>query len=337
VAGLAVAGVGWAVAANSPMVSQRGYALAETMGRLVLDPVEHGAIVVVRSDDVAGPSLWLSVVRNHRPDVAVVRSSHLGEPWYTRALAAKYPDLAVPDYDSARRHAPERPWDQVGPAAFANANASTSRPVYFEAAPPSELLRPDLTLVPAGPMMRVSRRGEEKVEARFWAGPISAEEVVSLCRRERGQRVYFAPGAIRVEPEAYERRLLRILLKSRQNLADWHGRSSHPERLRRAVELYESLLPFDPGYAEDVSVAIPLGVCYLRLKEPQKASRWLSPAVVRDLEPPLRAMALVALYEAYRDSGRTSEAEQTRLRALAIPGLAQDLRRRLEEGESHEK
>lgn len=327
--GMALAGSVWAVVQNYPLVNQRGYVLAEQMGRMVLDPVEPGAIVILRTDDVVGPALWLTVVQNHRPDVLVVRASHLGEEWYSRALRSKDATLVEPDYARFRRRAPKGEQMVTGEMAFANANVSATRPVYFEFPPPEELVRPDFSIVPAGALSRMVPRGQEKIDRKFWSTPVEAEELIPLCRRARGQRIEYLPGGLLIEPEAYERRLIRMLLKARKNLADWHGHSSDPERMRRAAELYESLIRLEPRFAEDVSVIVPLGVTYLRLKQPEQAELWLRRSMSLELAPALRALATVALFEACRDSGRTKDAEIWRAKAVELPGLTDDLRRRL--------
>lgn len=329
VAGLALLGAGWAVAVNGPLLQQRGYTLAEAMGHLYLDPVEPGSVVIVRSDDVAGPALWLHVVKGHRPDVAVVRGTHLGEDWYTRALQARYPWLAVPDYAAFRRLHPKH--DQVSACsmAFANANCSLDRGVYFEVPPPTELAGTDLALTPAGPMMQLRPKCSAAMDARFWKAPVEPEDLPALCRRERGQFIEYVPDGVRIGPEAYERRLMRELLRARKFLAEWHGRAADPDRLRRAVELYESILQLDPRSRDDVSVVLPLGVALLRLKQPGRAEPRLRAAVALDLPPALRALATVALVDACRDSGKTREAEEWKARALALPELTDEQRRRL--------
>jgi len=329
IAGLAVIGVAWAGVANGPQLNMRGFRLPELMGRKILDPAEPGALLLLRTDDVVGPALYLHVVRGERPDAAVIRATHLGEEWYTRALQARYPDLAAPDYAGFRRSAPRQDQVTVGTAAFANANVSAAHPVYFEIAPPPELIRPDYSIVPAGPYFRLVPKGAEQIDRRYWDAPFEAEDVVAMGRRERGQKVEPGPHGLVVSPEAYERRVLRMLLQARKNLADWLGHSADPDKLRRSVELYESLPRLEPGYDRDISLVLPLGIAYLRLKHPELSEPWLRKAVGLDAPTPLLGRAMAGLVEVCLAGGRSAEAADWKAKALGLPDLDEDLRRRL--------
>jgi len=331
VAAACLVGVAWAVALNGPALTMRGFRLPELMGRKILDPVEPGAILILNTDDVVGPALYLHVVRGEQPGVAVVRATHLGEEWYTRALKARYPALVTPDYVGFRRRAPTLDQVTAGTLAFANANVSAEHPVYFEILPPADRIRSGYTVVPAGSFFRLIPKGSERIDRRFWDRPFEAEDVVAMCRRERGQKVDAGPEGLVVAPEAYERRVLRMLLEERKNLAYWLGRGSDPEQWRRCVDLYETLPPLEPAYGRDILVLLPLGITYLRLKEMDRAERWLRKAAALDAPTPLRARALVGLVEICLATGRGPEAADWKARALALPDLEEDLRRRLSE------
>jgi hypothetical protein len=331
VAGLCGVGLVWAIAANGPQVTMRGFTLPEVMGRRILDGAEPGSILILRSDDVVGPALYLHVVRGEKPDVAVVRATHLGEGWYTRALQARYPTLVSPDYIGFRRQVPKLDQVSAGTLAFAHANVAAGHPVYFEISPPAEFVRPEYSIVPAGPYFRLLPKGAEEIDRRYWETPFEAEDVVAMGRRERGQKVDSSASGLVVAPEAYERRVLRMLLQARKNLADWLGHSADPDKLRRAVELYESLPRLEPGYERDISLVLPLGIVHLRLKQPGAAEPWLRKAVALDAPAPLRARAMVGLVEVCLASGRGSEATDWKARTLALPDLEEDLRKRLTE------
>ncbi len=331
VAGICAVGVVWAIAVNGPQVNMRGFMLPEVLGRRILDPAEPGAILILQSDDVVGSALYLQVVRGEKPDVAVVRSTHLGEAWYARALQVRHPDLVSPDYMGFRRQAPKLDQVSAGALAFANANVSAGHPVYFEVSPPGEFVRPDYTIVPAGPYFRLMPKGAEQIDRRYWETPFEAEAVIAMCRGERGQKLDSGPDGLVVTPEAYERRVFRMLLQASKNLADWLGHSADPDKLRRCVELYERLARLDPGYERDISLVLPLGISQLRLKQPAAAEPWLRKAVALEAPAPLRARAMVGLVEVCLASGRASEAAEWKARALALPELEEELRKRLSE------
>jgi hypothetical protein len=218
----------------------------------------------------------------------------------------------------------------VGSVAFANVNVSPSRPVYFEVAPPEELLRPDYVVVPAGAYFVMTPKPGAQINSRYWASPFEAEDVVPWCRRERGQHNERSSAGVFVRPVAYERRLIYALLQARKNLADWLARSSDPAKLQRSAELYESLPQTEPEYAHDITLVLPLGIVWLRLKQPARAEPWLRKMVALEAPSPLRARAMIGLVEVCLASDRAAEAGEWKARALAIPDLEEELRKRLE-------
>src|SRR6185503_1301199 len=81
-----------------------------------------------------------------------------------------------------------------------------------------------------------------------WKEPLPAEEIPKLFRRERGQFVDSKWFEIKVRPEPYEKRMLRLLLLARKNRADELAREGkHAD----AAALYESILRLDPWMEEE--------------------------------------------------------------------------------------
>ena len=111
--------------------------------------------------------------------------------------------------------------------------------------------------MPQGAFFKVARESDKLViDPRHWQESIPAEAVAASCRRARGQ--FFErreEGITAVRPEPYEKRLLRLLLLARKNLAELRAREGkHAE----AAALYESILKLDPWMGEEPTAVLPL-------------------------------------------------------------------------------
>jgi tetratricopeptide (TPR) repeat protein len=332
-----LAGVLSAAAVNWTDLDQRGNALPETYARLHLAPLEKDAILVLGSDDAVGGALYLQAVRGERPDVLVVRWALLedgtsGRPsWYDHALARRRSDVVVPDYAGMRAKHGQAPG--VSLAAFANANLRSGRPVYFEPRPDERLLRPDAALAPSGAFWRMTPKGEARIREEDWAFPLEPEQVVKSARRARGQRVAWPgePGP-RVTPEPYERRVLVFLLRARQQRADALLEERTPEALRRAAELYRSILKADPGGPQAPGVIFRTGTALYALGQAEGAETAFRELLDLDIAPRERALSLFYLSELAKGKGRAEEAARLRRESLAVPGLDPAFRAELERG-----
>jgi len=330
---LALLGSIWGVVANGKDLSQRNYTLPEAMGHLQLDAVDPGAVLFLYSDDTCSASLYLQRVKGIRPDVLIVMSPFLGpDPdggrgWYDRALLRLHPDLMPPDYEGLAGRAPRLDRSM---AAWANANAVSRRPLFFERPPAAELLRSGWTLVPAGHLIKMVPREERRIDQKYWRSPVEPESIPGQYRRERGQYVEYRSGEILLKPEAYERRLLRELLRARKNLADWSALSGTPEGLERCVELYESILQLDPWMKEDPAAIVPLARAYYGLKQFDRAEPLLRSSLELPLPPRIRGHLLVLLAEICEEGKRPGEAARWKAAALAVPELPDDLRLKLQ-------
>lgn len=334
-AGVAAAGLAWAVVANHPDLDQRGYDLAEAHARMHLAPLAPRAIVMATSDETSGLGHFLQLVRGERPDVLIVRRSHLwdassgGGSWYDRRLLRRDPSLRLPDYAGMQRRFPGASREAVVLAAFADANVGPDRPVYFEEPPPLSMIRTDYAAVPAGPLLKLVPRGREAPEEHPL--PYEPSDVRARFRRERGQALSTGPdGRLRSTPEAYENWFLAALLRARMLLGEWHFER---RAFDRAAPLYESIVRADPVTFDLPEVAYPLGVSLAAVGRAEDAQAVLTRALRTRLEPAARAGALEALAELRRAAGDPAAARRLLEEAVRVPGLPPavkaDLERRL--------
>jgi hypothetical protein len=308
---LAAVGMIWSVAANHDDLNVRSYALPEKMGRYYLEPVDPGAVLVLRSDNVVATALYVQRVLGVRPDVVVVSPTDLQDDVSMARLTRRHPFLRLPEGASGRRD------DRL--ASFANANGgSPEHPLFFEAAPPAALLRPDLALRPAGTMLQIVGRGQEQqIDPKYWAEPIPAQDLARMDRRPRAQFNEYKPDGVRVRPETFEHRFLRDLLRARKHLADWHARAGTAEGFRRSAEIYESILKLDSWMDTDPGAVYPLAGAYFGMKRYDLAEPWLRKALDLELPGPHAAQVCTFLAVICDGSHRADEAAQWRARAQA--------------------
>ena len=216
VAGAAAAGVLWSVAANYALVEQRTYDLAEIYGKMYLEPLERDAIILVATDDAVSICRYLQAVRGIRTDVVLLHGLGVREDGRTgrphRAylrMMERHPFLKAPDFEGMRRRHPGAP----PPAAFLQAHAASGRPIYLEGPLPASVLPSGHALVRAGPFVKLVPAAKASVDASDWPVPVEAGEI--RLRRKRGQRVSISEGEMVIRPEAYEERLLLLLLRAR--------------------------------------------------------------------------------------------------------------------------
>jgi tetratricopeptide (TPR) repeat protein len=174
------------------------------------------------------------------------------------------------------------------------------------------------TLTPDGPLFR---RGFGAIGR--WKEPIPAEELPPLFRRARGQFVERTPTEVRVRPEAYEKRLLRVLLLARKNKASALFRSGEHEE---AARLLESLLALDPDLKDEPTILFPLAILEVSLHQNDRAEARFKRALLLDLTPEQRARSYYFLSAL---CGNRPEAAEWKEKAMASPDLAPELRRML--------
>lgn len=156
-----------------------------------------------------------------------------------------------------------------------------------------------------------------------WKEPLPAEEIPKLYRRPRGQFVERKGDRIRVRPEPYEKRLLRLLLLARKHQADALAREG---RRAEAAELYESILKLDPWMEEEPAAVVPLATLYAGMGKYAQAEAMFKKSLLLDLQEQRSQVYyfLAAL------CGDRPEGAEWKAKALASPDLPADLRRQLE-------
>lgn len=305
----AAAGMIWALAANHADLNVRNYTLPEKMGRFYLEPLDPGAVLVVRSDNVLATTLYAQRIAGVRPDVAIVSVSELQDAARSVLLVRRHPFLKEPMGSFIP------PQDR--PAFFALVNGQNpEHPLYFEFPPPAASLPREIALAPAGPMKKVVPAGQEHViDPKYWREPLPAEELVRLDRRARAQFNEYLPNGIRVTPETFEHRFLRDLVRARQNLADWHARSGAPDGFSRSAQIYESIVALDPGMKGDRGVVYNLAGAYFGMKRYDLAEPWLQRALELELPPAHAAQVCGFLAVLCRDTNRPDDAARWAERA----------------------
>ncbi len=158
-----------------------------------------------------------------------------------------------------------------------------------------------------------------------WKDPLRAEDLPKQFRRFRGQYVDRSqPSEIRVWPEPYEKRLLRLLLLARKNRADVLAREG---KLLEAAGLFESILSLDASLNEEPSIVHPLAIVYVGLDRYPEAEAKFKQALTLDLTPERRAGTYYFLAAL---CGSRPEGDEWKAKALASPELAPELRSKLE-------
>lgn len=325
-AGAGAAATLWAVIANLPDLSQRNYLLAEQYGRSIIGTVDPGAIVITSGDDSNGLSSYLQRVRGERPDVVLVTGSFLGSGiitgryWYEDGLFSRHPDLGRPDYVTMRLRHPDLEFKQVATAAFINANAGGSRPIFSEIMVPFALLRPEILLIPAGVHWKVvPRSSPPAVDARYWSFPIEPEQIRPLYRRTRGQASRPGPAGMIYRPDAYERRLAVLILRARFRLA---LAQLEAKQFAAAARLCQSIIDYDDDeFESNPEIVHTLGISYYAAGVMDKAELVLRRSAEVSVRTENRATALFYLGDIARKRGNEGLARRYFDQALSVPGL----------------
>jgi tetratricopeptide (TPR) repeat protein len=298
IAGAAGASLVWAVIANHGHLNQRRYELADIYGKVHLQHVDPNAIVILNSDDSLSICGYLQQVRGERPDVVLVTLPFLGlslvspRNWYDQNLLSRYPFLRMPDYAGMRRRFPEARPLAAHEAAFLHANADGGRPIFMEAAPPAALLPEGYEAIPAGVLWKLVLRGRESVQPTYWDFPIEPDNI--QLRRERGVAFSKSDGHFTVHAEAYETRLITLLLRARYMLGDWNLKHERPAE---GLPLLESVRALDPRLNGQGEFLFSLGKAYHSLGQDQRAEPLLRKALTLDAKQAWNGWAFYYLGE----------------------------------------
>lgn len=332
VGAVVVVGVAWASFLNHSHLNQRGYVLAEHYGRILLENLDPGAILLCFGDDSLGTTQYLQRVRNVRTDVLVVYPSYLigsgreSRSWYADRLRARFPEVDVPDIPLL----PGDRYSQVierSSTAFINANAMKGRPMFTSIKPLPENLGKGLAAVPAGALWKVAKVSESStLESRYWRFPIDPEQVVPLYRRKRGKILTGSEDGLKGRSEAYEERLVRLLLNARKNLA---VALFDRGQFQASARLLESVLALNPQERREPANLALLAESYQKSGRQEKALSLYQAIVEMKADPFLHWKAHTHLGEILGALGRDQEAAAHRHRARAIMDSDPSVRRML--------
>ncbi len=313
----------WSTIVNLPDLAQRDYVTAEHYGHTLLQNVDPDAILLLQGDDAVGLTLYLQQVRRVRPDVLIVSANSLGSPGFDPWFFRRHPTLKIPDYGAVAFGT--RPVS-VATAAFLNGNAGGGRALFCEQFVPPDLIRPDYALLPAGAVWKLVPRGTG-LDPRYWSFPVEPEALIGKQRRARGQRAKMTPTRLEVEPEAYEERLIHLVVMARYHLA--MGLTEKGDYLA-AGRLCESIFALDPKYRDRPEIVHHYAISMLAAGETAKAEPALRRSAEISVLPRNRATAALYLGELARGRGDEAEAARRFRQALETPGLDDVTRRDIE-------
>lgn len=328
-AAIGVLATAWAVGANFRDLNRRHDGLAEAFGRTFLAGADARAVLVLDGDDPNALALFLQRVRGERADVAVVTAPFLvsrpegGRDWYYGVLTRRHPDLRRPPVPG---EAPD-PIDEEEAeiARFINSNLEIGRPIFCSREISPRLLQRGWSMIPAGAIWKLERRGALP-DLKYWTLPVEPEAVAGRMGRPRGQRRVLTPQGEELRPQAYEERLLAVLIRARLSkarllLSQGDGAG--------AAALGESILSLEEGSRRDVDLLDLVSLAWIKAGDDVKADA----ALKREAESttgPFQAKAILLRGDLARRRKDEPAARALYLQALAVPGLDPGQRGELE-------
>lgn len=84
------------VSVNHATMDQRGNTFFQDYGRAILASMPPKAILLITSDEAVGSVSYLQLVEGMRPDVRVIPTGHLQQPWFRRFADRHLPGIIVP-------------------------------------------------------------------------------------------------------------------------------------------------------------------------------------------------------------------------------------------------
>jgi len=263
----------------------------------------------------------------------VVTQSFLGlsfvgdRDWYDARLLKTHPFLKMPDYAAARKRLPGVRPLAAHLAAFLEANAGSGHPIFTQNALAPSLLPAGTRQVPAGVLWKLAPRDEAAVDLRYWKLPMEPEDVQGRVGRDRALRLVRTPDGLHAIAEAYETRLLNVLIKGRYALADVYLDTGKSEQ---AVQMLESIRMMDPEYEGHPAFMYSLGRAYQAVGDAGRAEMIFQHSLRIGLGAPHRGWAFCFLGELVSKRGRSEEALACFTQASGAAGDDAALRARLQ-------
>jgi hypothetical protein len=306
--GILAAGIAWMIFANYADLNNRSYADAEIYGRLLLDAVEPGGVLVTTTDDATVIPMYLQRVQGVRPDVKLIHGEFLGVDWYDERVERQLGLRRGRPEEIAERTNPQL----VGVTAFANANAAPGRPIYSERPPDPSGLRPGLIRVAAGVLWKTAVAGD--------GGPIAAAPKVNpgavVRRRARGIYMRHLPTGMVALYEPYEDRLIDLVVQAKL-------RETQPLLAtdpKAALDLYERARSVDAALRIDASFQYDYGLALYLNDRPGPAAEAFEAVLSLEPSPGRETLAHFYLAELHRAAGRRGEAQKHYAEALRLAG-----------------
>ena len=171
-------------------------------------------------------------------------------------------------------------------------------------------------MAPAGALWKAVRAAEaDALDPRYWRFPIEPENVLPLYRRERGSALARGRTGMAIRAQAYEERLLQLLVRARKLLAAGLLRKG---QYQACVSLYESVLKVDREEREDPGTFFSLGVSFRGAGLPDSAIAAFEKVLALGPEDLVGAEAHQQLGEILHEKGREGEAVRHLDRAKAL-------------------
>lgn len=310
-AAAAAAGLLWSVHANRADLDQRRYDMAALYGRVLMENVDRDAILVLNGDDSLAICGYFQRVRDVRPDLAIVAQPFLGQSfvasrdWYDQKILREHPFLHMPDYAGTRARFPGVRPIAAHLAAFLHANASGGRPIFTQSPLASSLVPRGYVLLPAGVLWKLVPDVKPTVNLDYWKYPLIPQDVQGRMGRERGLMLRRVQDGLVAQAEAYEQRLLDLLLKGQHSLGDVYIKAG---RTREAIDLLEQVRLMDQNYDSVAPFMYSLGQAYHRIGDEEHAETYLVQALKLGLAGSSRGWALYWMGEIREQGGRSGDA-----------------------------
>ncbi|HZE95734.1 MAG TPA: tetratricopeptide repeat protein [Planctomycetota bacterium] len=308
--GVLATAVAWMILANFADLSNRHYGEAESYGRILLDSVPPGGVLVASTDEATFIPMYLQQVQGWRTDVRLVHGEFLGAGWYDarleRAFGMRPPDAA----EIATRTNPQL----LGLTAFANANVRPGKPVYSERPTDPNGLRPGLALVPAGVLWKTAVAAEATPEP--FRPALDPSLLAGRRRRARGIHMRHLSTGMVARYEPYEDRLIDLLMQPK--LRD--VKALLEKNPAAALQLYEharsidAALEVDPAFQYDY--ALSLYLC----DRPADAEKSFERVLMLEPSPARETLSHFYLAEIARGANRRDDAKRHYERALQRNG-----------------
>ncbi len=238
---------------NGPLLDRREDHVPADFARGLFRHLEPGAILFASSDQECSLAYWLHTVEGHRPDVALIMQPILADPWYTRWLRRRYPDLKMDE------PGPEGPFTNDEWVGTIMQNNWDRRASYISKRPAFPI--PDvIEWVPVGSLWKLDPRAKPEVDLRHWTLEYRNPDALRKPARKHFQIKMTDPetGAPGIRRVPYVEEIRKFHQQGFLNLGDWSLAHGQPAQ---AVTAYERVRAENPDLLPP-GLAFALGRAY---------------------------------------------------------------------------